>query len=190
MPEAQSTATPAIELHQTRDFTKTERHDLIELWRKLLWEDRVGTGYNVLGYAWYGFGGFLALSAWMSISRLWSLAPMLAAQLAFALVGFAISVALVQWMYRRFERDGYWRHPSVGDRFVIAADGFRQIRPNAAFAYDWRGIERLICNDRYVACICSDRAVLFAKAAFADQDVDGFCAELERRWHEGRRQAA
>lgn len=178
-----STEGSALELRQTRDFTRNERHDLIELWRELLWDDRVGNGYKVLGWAWYGFGGFLALSLWMSVDRLWPIAPTLAAQLAFAAIDFAISVALLQWMYRRFERDGYWPQPSVGDRFVIATEGFRQIRPNAAFSYDWRGIERLVCNDRYVACACGGRAVLFAKAAFAEQDVDGFCAELVRRWN-------
>ncbi len=179
-----------LELRQTREFATHERGDLIELWRELLWAGKASSWYRVVGAGWYGFAAFLALSVWMSIRRLWPDAPALSGQLAVAAIGFALSVALFQWMYKRFERAGYWRQPTTGDRYLITVDGFRQTRMGATLTFDWRSIEKLTCTDRYVGIICGDRSILFAKAAFADQDVEAFCSELQRRWHAARGRAA
>jgi hypothetical protein len=185
-----STEEAAFELHLTRDFTAAEQRDLLNLWRRLLWPDGAGRWFASAWYLCYGFAGFLVLSLWMSVDQLASVAPRLAVQLTIAAIGFAMTFALLQWISVRLHRNTYWQAMSVGDRFVIELGGIRGIGQHSDGLCRWSSIEHLVCTDRYIAFNCKGRGLLLAKAAFADQDVEGFCAELQRRWNAAREQIA
>lgn len=185
-----STEAPAFELHQTRAFNRTERNDLMQIWRKTMWPNGGGTLYNMSYYLWYGFGSFLVVSIWMAVDRLLPFEPELSLQLAIAAIGFALAVALSRWISTRMQHDVYWDGMTVDDRYVIDQSGVRRVGGSGETAYGWRGIQRLVNVDPYVVLLCGGQEMLLAKAAFADQDVDGFCRELERRWHEARAQSA
>lgn len=176
----------AFELRQTREFTATEQRELMALWRELLWPQGAGAWYNTSYYLFYGFAGFLVLSIWMSVDRLAHFTPKLAGQLAIAAVGFAAALAALQWVSIRLQQRLYWQHLSPDDQYLIAERGVRRITAESDSIRRWQGIERLVCTERYVALICGGSPLLLAKAAFADQDIEGFCAELQRRWTESR----
>lgn len=175
-------------VRQTRDFTRAEQRDLLQLWQNALWPDGAGTWHNASYYLFYGFAAFLALSAWMAISRLWSTEPELAAQLAIAAVGFALGFALLQWVSNRLRRNLYWQSQAPDDSYQITADGLRRITARSDGLLRWRGIDRLIVTERYVAAMSGGSAVLLAKAALSGEDIEGFCTELKRRWSAARTQ--
>ena len=187
MPEVESAALE-IELRQSRDFTRAEQRDLLRLWGNALWPDGAGFLYNAPHYLFYGFAAFLALSAWMVIARLWPTEPQLAAQLAIAAIGFALGFVLLQWVSNRAWRNLYWQNQAPDDRYQITADGLRRVSARSDGLLRWRGIDRLIVMEHYVVVISGGSAVLLAKAALAGKDVEGFCAEIERRWHAARAQ--
>lgn len=176
------------ELRQTREPTATEQRDLLDLWGKAVWPKGAGTWFATSYYLYYAFGAFFALSVWMSVSQLAPLAPERAGQLSIAAIGFAGSLALFHWISARLQRKLYWRRRSDGDRYVVETKGFRRIGDSSDLFILWRGVDGVICTDRYVAVLCGGAALLLAKAAFAGQDVDGFCGELQRRWNGSRAQ--
>lgn len=185
-----STETSALELRQTREFSASEQRDLLDLWRKLEWPDGGGRWFNTIWYSHYTFAGFLAISIVQIVYELSWMGSSLSLQLALAAIGFAVTFVLLQWVTARVWQKMYWRAASSQTRFVIEADGLRGIGANGDALLRWHGIGQPVHTDRFIAVGGKGRWVLLAKAAFTGQDVDGFCAELARRWHAAKAQAA
>ena len=176
----------ALELHQTREFTAREQRALLDLWRKVQWPDGAGRWHTIALYLYYAFAGFLVFSVLQAAYELSSSAPERALQLTIATVGCAVALAASQLITTRVWRRAYWQAASANNRFVIQADGLRSVGADSEALFRWRGIVQPIRTDRFIAIGSSGRWLLLAKAAFENQDVERFCAELDRRWHAAR----
>ena len=176
-----------LELRQTREFTAREKDGITHLWDRIIWPRKMGPLYTVVSYLWYGFGGFLAISVPMAVSRLSEVDPNLSIQLALAAIGFAVAVALAQWVHSRQHHARLWAEPRTGDRYAVTADGLRINSARSILSCGWSNIETIINDqDRVVALLPGYGGIFIVKAAFDGQDADGFGAQLVRLWQEHR----
>jgi hypothetical protein len=181
----------SFELRQTRELCAREQRDVTYLYRKVIWRNGAGSLYTTLIYLSYGFGAFLALSILMTAKRLAATAPILAGQLVVAALGYAVFMIAERWWTNRLYRARYWTERRTGDLYAVMADGIRATSRRGTFSCGWDSIETVIDNDRHVlALLPGIRSLFIVKAAFEGQDVDGFGAELVRRWQENRAAAA
>jgi hypothetical protein len=79
----------------------------------------------------------------------------------------------------------------AGSRHLIDAQGYSIARGGQRTFIPWHAIVEI--DPRPGLFLTATSAVHFwpiTKAAFADQDVDGFCVKLQRRWSAARERAA
>ena len=66
---------------------------------------------------------------------------------------------------------------------MLGTDGLQRQHGRVTFNCPWSAIEAIEQDADYlVAHIAPNYSLQLAKDAFAGQDVEGFCAEMERRW--------
>ena len=175
-----------LELRQTRAFTTRECRVLYSLWRRLRWPQGASRAYSAATYAWYGFAGFLVFSILRAASRLADTRPDVAAQLMVALLGFVASYALLYWRQAKFTEAYCFETYRPGNRVRLAEDGLRRDIGPSSIRHGWTAITTVHSSESWlVVLMANNGALLLAKAAFAGQDVEAFCAELMHRWHAG-----
>ncbi|MEZ5830835.1 MAG: hypothetical protein R3D05_06610 [Dongiaceae bacterium] len=77
----------------------------------------------------------------------------------------------------------------AGTRYAIREDGLAIEMPDAASFLPWRGMKKLKWNDWSLSIQLTDiQSVVIPNGPFEGQDVEAFCAELERRWWAARSQ--
>jgi hypothetical protein len=173
---------PALEIVQKRDITAVDRRDLSRLWEKLAGRKGSGRLYAAAFYLWSAFAAFLAVSIFMAVRTLNTVAPNLAWQLAVAALGFAIFLAATYWLGKREVWSRYWTLLQAGDRYALVADSLHWSSAHGLFSCRLEKLETIINDEqRLVALLPHDRGLFVVKSAF-DQDVDSFAAELIRRW--------
>lgn len=180
-------ATPAFELRQTRAFTARECRVLLSLWRKLRWPQGAGFAYSAAMYLCYGFAGFLALSIPLAANRLAESWPNIAAQLMVGALGLLASYAFLYRRQAKFTKAFYFERYRAGNQVRLAADGLRLDTGLSSVRHGWPAITVIHSTKSWlVVLMANNSALLLAKDAFVGQDVEGFSAELERRWRDGR----
>lgn len=181
----------SFELRQTRELSAREQWDVTHLYRKVIWRNGAGSLYTTLIYLSYGFGTFLALLILMTANRMAATAPILAGQLVVAALGYAVFMVAERWWTHRLYRAKYWTERRTGDLYAVTADGIRTTSPRGTFSRSWDSIEAVIDNDRHLlAMLPGARGLFIVKAAFENQGVEAFGAELVRRWQDHRATAA
>lgn len=177
---------PVFTLRQTRAFTARECRVLYSLWRRLRWPQGAGFAYTAATYLFYGFAGFLAFSILLAASRLADSWPSLAARLIVAALGFIACYVVVAWRQSRFSREYYFQSYKPGNPIRLDADGLHLGGDLWSVRFLWPAITAIHSTKSWlVVLMATNSAVLLAKDAFADQDVEAFCAELTHRWHAG-----
>lgn len=178
---------PALEIVQTRDIGAVDRRDLSHLWEKLVWRKGVGRLYTASFYLWYAFAAFLTVSILMTVGVLNDVAPDLALQLVIASLGFATFLIVTQWIGTRLAWDRHWAVLRAGNRYTLEPDGLRWSTGRGVYSCGLDKVETIINDERrLIAVLPHDGGVIVVKAACEGQDVEGFGAELVRRWHEHR----
>lgn len=180
-----------LELRQSRDLTEAECGGAAWQWGALLREkagkDRL---YGVAVTALYGCLAFLLMSLVAAVNVLDTIQPRLALQLSLAAIGSAGCVLMVQWRTRRAQAR-YLDQFRAGDRYFMTGDGLQREVPGGFGLIGWSSIAGILSSQERLT-ILTDRggALILTKAAFADQDVETFGAELRRRWCAARAVAA
>jgi hypothetical protein len=142
----------AFELHQTRDFTQKETGALNRQFNALLWPAPVRWRFRLPRYV-TGLGVVACISIRRQMSR--------------------------HYCKQRLRRPTF----AAGDGYRLDEARLHHVRPGISFTCPLLGVKKMVNDERYItALLADDYGLLLAKAAFADQDVEGFCAELERRW--------
>lgn len=178
---------PALEIVQTREISVADRRDLSHLWQKLISRQGVGRLYTVSFYLCYAFAAFLTVSILMTVRMLNDVAPTLALQLAIASLGFAIFLIATQWISTRLAWDRYWAVLRTGNRYTLESEGLRWSTGRGMYSCRLDKIETIINDEqRLIALLPHDGGVVVIKTAFEGQDVEGFGAELVRRWQAQR----
>lgn len=178
---------PALEIVQTRDIGVADRRDLSHLWEKLVWRKGVGRLYTASFYLWYAFAAFLTVSILMAVRVLNDIAPDLALQLVIAALGFAIFLVCTQWVGTRLASDRHWAVLRTGNRYTLELDGLRWSTGRGMYSCGLDKVETIINDERrLIAILPDDGGVVVVKAACEGQDVEGFGAELVRRWQAQR----
>ena len=176
-----------LELRQSRDLTEAECGGAAWQWGALLREkagkDRL---YGVAVTALYGCLAFLLMSLVAAVNVLDTIQPRLALQLSLAAIGSAGCVLMVQWRTRRAQAR-YLDQFRAGDRYFMTGDGLQREVPGGFGLIGWSSIAGILSSQERLT-ILTDRggALILTKAAFADQDVETFGAELRRRWSAAR----
>jgi hypothetical protein len=71
----------------------------------------------------------------------------------------------------------------AGNRYAVGDDGVTTTIRDVISFYPWHSLRDLRATGEYVLIfIANMHAVVLVKAAFESQDIEGFCAELQRRW--------
>lgn len=170
-----------------REFTPRETRIMFDIWRRLLWPKGGGFSYVAIGYLWYGFAAFLALSVIMAATRLQAMHADVAAQLVTSALGFAVCSLFLHRASTKSERQVLARGERVGDRYRLEAQGLRVDIPDASDFCGWPSIVSLHNSDRWLILLqARGGAMMLARDAFEGQDFTGFRTELERRWAQHR----
>jgi hypothetical protein len=177
-----------MELRQNRDLTPAELRGVEREWGLLLLDNMSRSRwYPVLAYLTYAFVGFLVLSVAMAVFSIEDGRPYLAPQLAFALAGSVACLIAADGYSRRLQRRIFWDRHRAGDRYLLGDRALETSSAEYRLALSWGGITRVANNDRRLVLLIGNSGVVFiVKAAFDGQDTEAFCAELVRRWQEGR----
>lgn len=78
----------------------------------------------------------------------------------------------------------------AGTRYALQDDGLYIAMTGIHGLFQWRGITALVPSGPFLYVhVGSAHLTALPLAAIADQDVKGFCREMERRWHATRVQA-
>jgi hypothetical protein len=176
-----------IEIVQTRDITQSEAKQISRAaWRVIFQECRRSWLYWLF-YA-LTMGGFgAAVFAFLEFVNL-----VACTGVQFPLWGkLAIVVAAGSYFGWRFQMlrvvaTGNREKIRAGNRYALTPDGVTIDMAGMVTMLPWRCI-RALSEHRSLFLIHLSRVqvTVLPKAAFDGQDVDGFCAELERRRHEG-----
>lgn len=177
----------ARELRQTRDYTAREKRMLLARWRPLCWPGGAGRGYAVAYYLFHGFAAFFLLSLAMAIRGLGGTQDSLALQIAFSAAACAASGIAFIWLGRQLQAELFWRNARAGDVYALGTEGIGVAHGDGIYLCGWTTSETVVDSEEtMIVALKRGRALLLAKAAFGDQDVAGFCAELKRRWAQHR----
>jgi hypothetical protein len=77
-----------------------------------------------------------------------------------------------------------WQRHAINDRYAITADGVSVDRQGMLTFLPWRRIRALRdSGSHFFIHLNAAQLIGVAKAAFEQQDVEGFCAELRQRWN-------
>ncbi len=174
----------ALELHQTRDFTREEQAALNKRFEALMWPAAVRWRFRVLRYVYVGLLWIFAAACAIAIKRIDEVAPYAALTMFWSGLGAMTCVVLRRQMARH-HRQQYPARPdfAAGDRHRLDETGLHHVRPGISFFCPLPGIKQMVDDGPYLVALLADNyGLLLAKAAFADQDVEGFCVELKRRW--------
>jgi hypothetical protein len=105
--------------------------------------------------------------------------------LGFVVGGLSFLVSLI--MAERLTAEVCRQRFRSGTRYTIRSDGLVVTINDIRTFYPWHGLQRFYPGGRYfLAYLSGLDALILAKAAFEHQDIDGFCAELQRRWQDHR----
>jgi hypothetical protein len=183
--------TGALELCQTRNLTPTELRAIERDWSRLLRNSMDGDGwYGVLAYLTYGFIGFLVLSIAKSVAAIDTEHSHLPVQLAVALAGTIACWTAAEYRARNMQRRIFWDRYREGDRYLLGEHSVQIISTTARHELFWDSITDMADNGQRLVLLLSKSGALFlVHGAFAGQDVEGFWAELVRRWQTNQKAA-
>lgn len=180
---------PPLEIRQTRDLTLAEGKAITKL----------ATQYHLRGFRrdfWHwplrvllclAFGaviaGFFFLNEMLRCcgrdSTWWMIG---------VLLFYSAACIAYRRRYLRFIALGNRATSGAGTRHLLDDAGYTIARAAQTTSLSWRGIAS-VERGPALAMIATSPVHCWpvVKAAFADQDVDGFFAELERRWKQARK---
>lgn len=177
---------PILTLRQTRAVSAAEGQAMQDRWRELAFSKahcRFCAHINRV----FEYGLWLLLIVTLgTIDRLRGSDPVFAALFALAGLGLPLLVFAGRWRGRQLQRQFEARDAAAGDSYTLDAAGLQRQHGNVTFRFPWAAIEAMAQDADYlVAHVAPNYSLQLAKAAFAGQDVDAFCAELMHRWHAG-----
>jgi hypothetical protein len=78
----------------------------------------------------------------------------------------------------------------AGNRYVLGEGGLAVTIQGVSSFYPWSCVRDLRFSDHHLLLYVSNKdTIVLPKAAFVDQDVAGFCTELEKLWRQSGRNA-
>jgi hypothetical protein len=172
-----------LELRQTRDFTPEEIAALNTHLNALLWSAPIRWRFKLLRYLYFGLLWIFAAACGLSIEKIDDVAPYIALTMFWAGLG-AVACASIRRQMSRHYHQKFNERPAFanGDRYRLDEVEMHHLRPGISFICPLLGVKRIVNDGRYLVALLPDNHSLqLVKAAFADQDVDTFIAELERR---------
>ena len=177
----------ARELRQTRDYLPEEEAALNARLQALMWPAPVRRRFKLMLYLNHILIWTFALAFGLSVRPIGVAVPHAAVVMVWAGLGAVTCFVIRRQMSRRFRKEHCVPSFTAGDLYRLEESGLHHHRAELSFACPLQGI-RHVANERdyLVALLPYNHSLLLAKAAFADQDADVFCAELERRWHAAR----
>lgn len=176
----------AFEVVQTRELTRAEARKIDSAaWRvsspyryyaseAAFWVSSAGILLTVVAFIL-----FLNRAAPLGVSYpLWGVLGFVVGGLSF-LLSLIIAEPLTADVRRQRFRSG--------TRYTIRSNGLVVIVNDIRTFYPWRSLQRLcLVGPYFLAYLSGLDAIILVRAAFEHQDIDGFCAELQRRWQDHR----
>ncbi|HNB26515.1 MAG TPA: YcxB family protein [Alphaproteobacteria bacterium] len=177
---------PIRTLRQTRAISAAEREAMQDRCRELaLSQADCRFCRHVTRLFEYGLWLLLMVTLG-AVDRLRASDPALAVLLALAGFGLPLLVVAGRWRGRQLQRQFEARDAAAGDSYTLDAAGLQRQQGNVTFRFPWAAIEAMAQDTDYlVAHVAPNYSLQLAKAAFAGQGVEAFCAELMHRWHTG-----
>jgi YcxB-like protein len=176
-----------IEIVQTRDITQPEAKQISRAaWRVIFQECRRSWLYWLFyAFTMAGFG-----AAVFAFIRFANLAACTGGQFPLwgklAIVVTAGSYLAWRSQMLRVVAAGNREKIRAGNRYALTQDGITIDMVGMVTILPWRSIRSV--SERaplFLIHLSRVQVTVLPKAAFGGQDVDGFCAELERRWRKG-----
>ncbi len=174
---------PILSIRQTRALTDEEHDALHHSWRALVLPEADCRFCDWIRRA-FDAGLWLLLIVTLGIiDRLRAIDPALT--LVVAVIGFGLPLLMFLGRRRGKRMERAWRARNIcADAvYTLGVDGISRRHGGVNFSCGWRDIKTLGQDSNHlVAHINPVYALQIAKATFAGQDAESFCAELERRW--------
>jgi len=138
----------------------------------------------------YIFWGSLALVVMSFIRFMDVLGDQADAFPVFGRVAFLVAIylwLLIRTRYRRLVAARNQALHQLGDRYSIDHNGLTVDRPGRVTSFfPWLAVDGVRTTSLLFLVQYDTRAVVLPTTAFAEQNVEHFCTELERRWRSAR----
>ena len=187
----ETASAPSREIVQARDLTPVEEMSLtkavlrlqdiasIRAHDKVYWIASAVFAAGV-GAAVFAFAGFVDSVRCLGVHfPLWGLLAAIIAAVAY----------MTMWHRTQLKKaGGRARHYQAGTRFSMDDGGMSIAVPSMLTYLPWHGMTALdLDGEFFLIQLSSGHVTGLSKTSFANQDVEGFCAELQRRWHAARK---